>query len=143
MAPIKSITHTHTSRSVHRHFFSFFFFFPSPIYAVNAHSWLGLTSHNFRWQFNKTRSIVPLTSHDHIERELRANANFSAPTIEPAHEVHVGQRAALLVQLSQLQVRCSISISGPQARSPRSELSAMRAANNVIAFSRADRNLSS
>ena len=38
---------------------------------------------------------------------------------------------------------CSTSISGPQATFPRGELSAKRAAKNVIGFSRADRNHSS
>ena len=75
--------------------------------------------------------------------ELRVQANFSAPTFEPAHEACAGKRAARSVQLSQLQLRGSTSISGLQASSPRSELSAKRAAKNVIAFCRADRNLSS
>ena len=75
--------------------------------------------------------------------ELRAQANFSGPTFEPAHESRAAQRAALSVQLSQLQLRYSTSISGPQARSSRSEPSAKWAAKNVFAFRRADRNLSS
>ena len=45
--------------------------------------------------------------------------------------------------LSQLQLRCSNSITGPQASSSRSELSAKWAAKSVIAFCQADRNLSS
>ena len=53
------------------------------------------------------------------------------------------QRAALSVQFSQLQLGYSTSISSPQASSLRSELSTKRAAENVIAFCRADRNLSS
>ena len=55
---------------------------------------------------------------------LQAQANFSAPTFEPANEARAGQRAALSVYLSQLQLRCSNSITGPQASSSRSELSA-------------------
>ena len=55
---------------------------------------------------------------------LQAQANFSAPTFEPAHEARAGKRAALSVNLSQLQLRCSNSITGPQASSSRSELSA-------------------
>ena len=55
---------------------------------------------------------------------LRAQANFSAPTFEPAHEARAGKRAALSVYLSQLQLRCSNLITGPQASSSRSELSA-------------------
>ena len=74
---------------------------------------------------------------------LQAQANFSAPTFEPAHEARAGKRAALSVYLSQLQLRCSNSITGLQASSSRSELSAKWAAKNVIAFCRADRNLSS
>ena len=62
--------------------------------------------------------------------ELRAQVNYSAPTFEPVNEAP----AALLVQLSQLQLRCSTSISGPQASSPRSELSTKQAEKNVIAF---------
>ena len=75
--------------------------------------------------------------------QLRAQANFSAPTFEPAHEALAGQCAALSVQLRQLQLRCSTSINSPQASSPRSELSGKRAAKNVIDFCRADRNVSS
>ena len=74
---------------------------------------------------------------------LRAQANFSAPTFEPAHGARAGKRAALSVYLSQLQLRCSNSITGPQASSFRSELFPKWAAKNVIAFCRADRNLSS
>ena len=74
---------------------------------------------------------------------LHAQANFSAPTFEPAHEARAGRRAAISVNLSQLQLRCSNSITGPQASSSRSELSAKWAAKNVIAFCWADRNLSS
>ena len=74
---------------------------------------------------------------------LRAQANFSAPTFEPAHGARAGKRAALSVYLSQLQLRCRNSITGPQASSFRSELSPKWAAKNVIAFCRADRNLSS
>ena len=55
---------------------------------------------------------------------LQAQANFSAPTFEPAHEARAGKRAALSVNLSQLQLRCSNSITGSQASSSRSELSA-------------------
>ena len=55
---------------------------------------------------------------------LQAQANFSAPTFEPAHEARAGKRAALSVNLRQLQLRCSNSITGPQASSCRSELSA-------------------
>ena len=55
---------------------------------------------------------------------LQAQANFSAPTFEPAHEACAGKRAALSVNLSQLQLRCSNSITGLQASSARSELSA-------------------
>ena len=65
---------------------------------------------------------------------LRAKANCSAPTFEPAHEARAWQRAALSFQLSQLQLRCSTSISGPQASSLRSELSVVRTAENVISF---------
>ena len=43
--------------------------------------------------------------------------------------------------LSQLQLRCSNLFTGPQASSHRGELSAKRAAKNVIGFCRADRNL--
>ena len=60
--------------------------------------------------------------------------NVSAPTFEPVHEARAGHCAALSVQLSQLQLRCSTSTSGPQASSSRSELSAKQAAKNVIAF---------
>ena len=74
---------------------------------------------------------------------LQAQAIFSARTFEPAHEARAGKRAALSVNLSQLQLRCSNSITGPQASSSRSELSAKWAAKNVIAFCRADRNISS
>ena len=87
------------------------------------------------WQL--TRTVISA-----YRVELRAQANFSAPTFEPAHEARAGQRAALSVQLSQLQLRCSTSISGLQASSPRSELSAKRAAKNVFAFCQTDRNLS-
>ena len=52
-------------------------------------------------------------------------------------------RCSFAVQLSQLQLRCSTSISGPQASSLRSERSAERAGESVIAFCLADRNLSS
>ena len=74
---------------------------------------------------------------------LRAQANFSAPTFEPAHEARAGKLTALSVYSSQLQLRCSNSITGPQASSSSSELSAKRAAKNVIALCRADRNRSS
>ena len=74
--------------------------------------------------------------------ELRAKANFSAPTFEPAHEAHAGQHAALSVHW-QLQLRCSTTINGPYASSLRSELSAKREVENVISFCQADRNLSS
>ena len=74
---------------------------------------------------------------------LRAQANFSARTFKPAREANAGQRAALSVQLSQLQLRCGTSISCLQASSPCSELSAERAMKNVIAFWRVGRNLSS
>ena len=74
---------------------------------------------------------------------LRAQANISARTFKPEHEARAGQRAALSVQLSQLQLRCGTSISGLQVSSPRSELSAEQATKNVIAFWRVGRNLSS
>ena len=48
---------------------------------------------------------------------------------------------ALPFRLRQLQLQCSTSISSLQASSPRSELSAKRAAKNGIDFCRADRNL--
>ena len=74
---------------------------------------------------------------------LLAQANFSAPTFEPAHEARAGKRAALSVYSSKLQLRCSNSITGPQESSSRSELFAKWATKNVIAFCWADRNLSS
>ena len=49
---------------------------------------------------------------------LQAQANFSTPTFEPAHEARAGKRAALSVYLSQLQLRCSNSITGPQGALP-------------------------
>ena len=73
----------------------------------------------------------------------RAQANFSPPTFKPVHGARAGQCAALSVQLSQLQLRCSPLISGPQASSSSGELSAKRATKNVIDFCRADRNLTS
>ena len=54
---------------------------------------------------------------------LLAQANFSGPTFESAHEARAGKRAALSVYLSQLQLRCSNSITDPQASSSRSEFS--------------------
>ena len=51
---------------------------------------------------------------------LQSQANFSAPTFEPAHETRAGKHAALSVYLSQLQLRCSNLITGPQASSSRS-----------------------
>ena len=78
---------------------------------------------------------------------LRAKSTFSAPTLRPAHKPALGN--ALLFWFGQLQqLRCSTFNSGPQgalrvATSPGSELSAKRAAKNVIDFCRADRNLSS
>ena len=56
---------------------------------------------------------------------LQAQANFSAPTLEPAYEDRAGKRAALSAYLSQLQLRCSNSITGPQASSSSSVLFAM------------------
>ena len=107
----------------------------SKVYAVTK-----FTIFTVPWLFVTTRMLLTFTTH---RVELRAQANFSAPIFEPAHEARAGQRTALLVQLSQLHLRCSTSISGPQASFPRSELSSKRAAKNVIALCRAYRNLSS
>ena len=91
----------------------------------------------------KTRLTIFAHIYKTYRVELRAQANFSAPTFEPAHGACAGQCAALSVQSSQMQLRCSTSISSPQASSLRSERSAKRAVENVIAFCPADRTLSS
>ena len=64
---------------------------------------------------------------------LRAQANFSASTFELAHEAPALGNA-LLFWFSQLQLQCGTLKSGPQVSSPRSELSAKRAAKTIIDF---------
>ena len=71
---------------------------------------------------------------------VRAKASFSAPTFERVYGPTLGN--ALLFRFSQLQLLCSTSICGLQASSPRSELSAERAATNVVDFCRTDQILS-
>ena len=111
-------------------------------HADHTCSWESWCVHQHTHQDNNRLTIFA-----HIYKtyrvELRAQANFSAPTFEPAHGARAGQRAALSVQSSQMQLRYSTSISGPQASSLRSERSAKRAVENVIAFCLADRTLSS
>ena len=62
-------------------------------------------------------------------RIAQTQANFSAPTLKPAHEARAGQR------FSQPQLRCICNtlISCPQASSPCSELSTFRLFPDVIA----------
>ena len=68
---------------------------------------------------------------------------FSSEFQACAQSPHWATRCSLALGFSQLQLQCSTSNSGPQASSPRSELSAQWAAKNVIDFCQADRNLSS
>ena len=75
--------------------------------------------------------------------ELLAQANFSAQTFKPAHKARTGQRAALSVQSAAAAMQHLELNDGPQASSSDSELSAKRAAKNVIVFCRADQNRSS
>ena len=75
--------------------------------------------------------------------ELLAQANFSAQTFKPAHKARAGQRAALSVQSAAAAMQHFELNNGPQASSSHSELSAKRAAKNVIDFCWADQNRSS
>ena len=79
--------------------------------------------------------------HQHIEQDCSPRRTPQLRLSSLRTKLALGN--TLLFRFSQLQLRCSTSISGPQASSPRSELSAKRAVANVIDFCRADRNLSS
>ena len=61
---------------------------------------------------------------------MRAQANFSAPTFEPAHEAHARQRAPLSVQSAAAAMQ-------DLDQGSACELPPKRAAKNVIDFCRA------
>ena len=74
-----------------------------------------------------------------ISSRTAAQTNISAQNFKPAHKARAGKRAALSVQ----SAAAAVQHLGTQASSSCSELSAKRAAKNLIGFCRADRNLSS
>ena len=70
---------------------------------------------------------------------LRAQVNFSAPTLEPAHEARTEQSVAFSVQSASAAMQPLDHLSASELS--RNELSAKRAGKNVIDFCRADRSL--